>query len=100
MISKHTAYVEQLLPHIFDERARIKPDSIFAKTPASLTRYGDGFRSVTFLEIATAINRVAWLIDSQYGKGENFPTITYIGPSDLRYSIMVVAAIKVGYKVR
>lgn len=100
MISKQASHAEQLLPNLFDERARTEPQRVFAKTPVSPARYADGFRSVTFLEIATAINRVAWLLDAQFGKGEDFPTITYIGPSDLRYSIMVVAAIKVGYKVR
>jgi hypothetical protein len=33
------------------------------------------------------------------GKSTTFETVGYIGPGDIRYLILVVAAIKVGYKV-
>jgi hypothetical protein len=93
------AYAEQLLPTVLENRAKAEPRGVFAKVPLSNTAYEAGFRSVTFGELVKAINRTAWLLESQFGRGEHFPTITYLGPSDLRYSIVLVAAIKVGYKV-
>ncbi|KIW12711.1 hypothetical protein PV08_09989 [Exophiala spinifera] len=89
---------QQLLPIILDRRARDTPDNVFAKVPRSPTSYRDGFRAVKYSELVNAINQVAWLIEQGFGKGNGFPTITYLGPSDLRYSIVVVAAIKAGYK--
>jgi len=99
MIAPSLTYAEQLLPTVLGNRAKAEPQCIFAKVPLSPTNYEAGFRSVSFSELHTAINRVAWLLESHFGRSENFPTITYLGPSDLRYSIVLVAAIKVGYKV-
>jgi hypothetical protein len=48
--------------------------------------------------VATAINHVTGLLIDNFGKSKEFETIAYIGPGDLRYSIIVVAAIKAGFK--
>jgi hypothetical protein len=88
----------QLLPTILDNRARTNPHGIWAKFPVSPTTYGSGFRSATHLEVANAINKVAWLLDEHFGKGKDFETLAYLGPNDLRYTIVVVAGIKAGYK--
>jgi len=98
MAASNHSHGEQLLPTLLENRANVEPNGIFAKIPLSTTTYAQGFRSVTNAELCNAINRVAWLIDGQFGKGHNFPTLAYLGPSDLRYSIVVVAAIKAGYK--
>ncbi len=90
--------VLQTLPAILEQRATTEPDGVFAKVPISTT-YAEGFRSVTYLELLSAVNRVAWLLEEQFGKSQNFPTIAYLGPGDLRYSIVVLAGIKSGYKV-
>jgi hypothetical protein len=88
----------QLLPTILDNRAKTNPHGIWAKFPVSPTTYGSGFRSATHLEVANAINKVAWLLDEHFGKGKDFETLAYLGPNDLRYTIVVVAGIKAGYK--
>lgn len=98
--SSASSHAKQLLPTVLDERAKTNPNGIFAKVPRSATTYAEGFRSVTYSELVNGINRLAWLLDEFFGKGQGFPTITYLGPSDLRYSMIVVAAIKAGYKVR
>ena len=70
----------------------------FASYPRS-PNLQDGFRDVNYLQLANAINACAWWIEDHIGKGHNFETLAYIGPSDLRYAIITVAAIKTGYKV-
>jgi hypothetical protein len=90
----------RLLPRVIDLRAQTNPQELFAKVPASTSTYASGFRSVTNLEFSNAINKVAWLLQGQLGKSKDFDTLAYIGPNDLRYSIVVIAAIKAGYKVR
>jgi hypothetical protein len=89
----------QLLPTIFETRARLNPDGVFVKFPVSPTNYDSGFRSVTHLQALNAINHVAWAIEKSFGKGQNFETIAYLGPNDPRSHIVLIAGIKVGYKV-
>lgn len=88
-----------LLPSILDDRAWTCPEGEWAQFPASETTYEAGFRLVTNREAADAVNRVAWTLEEELGRSSKFETIAYIGPTDLRYYIVVLAAIKVGYKV-
>jgi len=89
----------QLLPTLFETRAKLNPDGVFAKFPVSSTDYASGFRSVTHLQASNAINHVAWAIEKSFGKGQNFETIAYLGPNDPRSHLVLIAGIKVGYKV-
>jgi acyl-coenzyme A synthetase/AMP-(fatty) acid ligase len=38
------------------------------------------------------------MLDKTIGKSTDFDTLAYLGPSDLRYHIVILAAIKTGYK--
>ena len=93
------SHAEQLLPNVLQNRANKTPNAIFAKYPRSPTTYTEGFREVKYFEFVNAINRVAWLLEENFGSAQDFPAIAYYGPSDLRYSIVVVAAVKAGFKV-
>jgi len=97
----------RLIPHIIDERARSIPDRTAFRSPRS-SDPKDGWESVTWAQFANAVNHTArWLTDklgdggggggSARKEGE-FPTIAYIGPNDARYPILVIAAVKAGYK--
>ncbi|KAF3033927.1 hypothetical protein E8E11_002458 [Didymella keratinophila] len=44
------------------------------------------------------VNSAAALLIETYGKSESFETLAYIGPTDLRYFIIMLAGMKVGYK--
>jgi acyl-CoA synthetase (AMP-forming)/AMP-acid ligase II len=88
----------QLLPHIVDHYARVKPDAIYAEYPVLPRTYEDGYRPITFKAFANAINGIAhWLVD-QLGHG-NGEILAYLGPNDLRYPALVLGAIKAGYCV-
>ena len=97
-ISRHTDS-EQLLPVILDNRAKFDPKGVWAKYPISSTSYAQGFRSATHLEVAQAVDKVAWILEESLGRSQNFETIAYLGPNDLRSTIIVLAGIKAGYKV-
>ena len=97
-ISRHTDG-EQLLPVILDNRAKSDPDGVWAKFPISPTSYAQGFRSVTHFEVARAVDKVAWILEETLGRSKTFETIAYLGPNDLRCTIVVLAGVKVGYKV-
>ncbi|KAL3446441.1 putative NRPS-like enzyme [Aspergillus insuetus] len=88
----------RLLPALLDYRAAHTPDRIWAKFPASSTSYEDGFRAATYAQMRNAVDRVAWLLREQIGQSTTFETLAYMGPGDLRYHIVLLAAVKAGYK--
>lgn len=90
---------QRLLPTTIDEIAECDPHRIFASILRSPTNIEEGYRDVSFHEAAAAINTLAWLLDAELGKSHTFETLAYLAPGDLRYALIAVAAVKVGYKV-
>lgn len=91
-------YGSRLLPMVLDETARSQPDLPYAYVPNS-SNVGDGFKAVSFSDIASATNHVAFWIQQNLGLSTSFETITYMGLGDLRYVVVFLAAVKCGYKV-
>lgn len=94
-------YGHRLLPHIVDEKARLDPQGEAFFVPRS-DNPEDGWKPITWKEYANAINYTARIIIEECGSPATgvTPTIAYIGPNDGRYVVVVVAAVKAGYKVR
>jgi hypothetical protein len=90
---------KQLINNIVDGMARTRPSALYAEVPVSLTTYDAGFRKITYGIFANAINGVAWWLQKELGTGAEFETLGYIGPSDFRYVVMLLGAVKAGYKV-
>lgn len=89
---------QRLLPSLLDELSANRPTCVlysFAKTSSP----ADGFQDVTTREFARAVNRCAWYLEETLGRGENFPTLTYMGPQDIVYLILTLACVKTGYKL-
>lgn len=90
---------KQLLCHVVDGMAKVRPGALYAEFPYSPSSYDAGFRNITQAAFANAVNGLAlWLLET-LGPGENFPIIAYIGFNDIRYNALLLAAIKTGYKV-
>ncbi|KAL0261671.1 Histone transcription regulator 3 [Diplodia seriata] len=79
------------------KQARDEPDRTYASYALS-TDVSEGFRDVTVGDLVRAIDAFAWWLHAGWGRSEDFGTVAYIGPSDLRYAIFFYAAIKCGYK--
>ena len=92
-------YVRDLIPHIIDKRALTEPNKIFAEIPNSATDVNAGWKIVTYAQLANAINGTARWLEKHMGRGRHFETLAYVGSSDLRYPILAVAMMKVGFKV-
>lgn len=96
-------YGRRLIPNIVDERARSDPEravysipvssavgscgfeDISARgavysVPVSSDDVARGFRDISARVFANAVNRTAWWLESELGKGSSFQTIGYIGP--------------------
>ncbi|KAH8651039.1 nonribosomal peptide synthetase [Xylariales sp. PMI_506] len=99
-VDSSAPYGNRLIPHIIDETARQDPQREAFQIPRS-SDPKDGWKTVTFKEFANAVNHVAHRIVEISGEPPKnaFPTIAYIGPNDARYVVMMVGAIKAGYKV-
>ncbi|KAE9369012.1 acetyl-CoA synthetase-like protein [Stipitochalara longipes BDJ] len=89
---------QRLLPKIIDFNAEAHPTKLYAIFPKS-ELLSDGFYEFTYKQFADSINHISWWLDESLGKSQSFDTIAYIGPKDIRYSILAVAAIKTHRKV-
>ncbi|KAI1413959.1 acetyl-CoA synthetase-like protein [Hypoxylon sp. FL1857] len=98
--SSKPSYGRRLVPNIIDEIAKTDPGREAFTIPRS-SDPKDGWKAVTFKEYANSINYIAHRIIETCGTPSpgSFPTIAYIGPNDARYVVILVGAIKAGYKV-
>lgn len=92
------AYGRRLVPQVVDQLAATVPDRVYAAIPKT-SDVQDGFQDVTIAELANCINFMARWLEKRFGRSETFETITYVGLSDLKGITILLAAIKVGYKV-
>lgn len=102
MATKHAAiskWQQNLLPSIVDHLAENVPDSVYAEFPRSTTTYAEGFRQITYREFANAVNGVAHWLHNTLGPSKNFEVLAYIGVNDLRYTAVVLGAVKAGYTI-
>ncbi|MCJ1401925.1 hypothetical protein MMC11_005142 [Xylographa trunciseda] len=89
-------YGHRLIPTLVDELAESTPNYVFALVPRS-AQFADGLKHVTISTFARAVNRAASWMESTIGNSADFETIAYLGPADLRYYIIAIAASKLGY---
>ncbi len=94
----HIKYGHRLIPSLIDEKASAAPDETYCYLPRT-ARIEDGFQSINYRRFSNAINACSWWIEAEIGKSEDFATLAYLGPSDLRNILLIVAAIKTGHKV-
>lgn len=90
-------YGKRLVPNVIDEVAQSDPDRTCYILPASNDTYAQGSRVLSYSVVANAINKAAWFLEDQLGRSKTHETVAYIGPNDLRYFLLLIAAIKVGY---
>lgn len=88
----------RLLPSVLDELATTEPNRILYSVPLTKDPK-DGFRDISTKTFARAVDRCAWYLEGILGRGQGHPTLTYLGPQDLTYGIVVLASIKTGYKM-
>jgi acyl-CoA synthetase (AMP-forming)/AMP-acid ligase II len=89
---------DHLTPCIVDRLAGDRPDAAFGVWPKD-----SGFDTITYAQLANVVNGLAWWLVDQLGpgklEGENREILTYVGPNDLRYTAVLLAAVKAGYGV-
>ncbi|KAK7735513.1 hypothetical protein SLS53_007426 [Cytospora paraplurivora] len=92
------AYGRRLAPQVLDELATTDPERVYAAIPKT-SDIKDGYRDVTMADLARCVHYTAKWIEEKFGRSNVFETITYIGLSDLKGIVTLLAAIKTGYKL-
>ncbi|CEN61108.1 hypothetical protein ASPCAL07772 [Aspergillus calidoustus] len=91
---------KRLMPQIIDETANATPDVECFSVPRTPGKPQDGWKPVSWAQVANAVNYVAHMLVEEAGTPApgTFPTIAYIGLEDPRYVVFIMGAIKAGYK--
>jgi hypothetical protein len=89
---------QRLLLPLLEQIAETEPQRIYASIPKT-QNFNGGYRDVTYHELYGAVNRAAAWLEDTFHRSSTFETLAYIGPSDIKYFILVLAAPYVGYKV-
>lgn len=79
---------QRLLPSVVDDIARNDPSRVLF----SVTRTrdpADGFDDIDARTFSQAVDRCAWHLQGELGRGKGFPTMLYMGPQDVAYAILV-----------
>ncbi|KAI0396543.1 acetyl-CoA synthetase-like protein [Xylariaceae sp. FL0594] len=95
--SKTARWQGHLLPHIVDKLAAEEPQGVYSLWPVTPSSYEAGFRETNYAQLANLMNGLAWWIFKQLGPGNGEQVLTYIGPNDVRYCALILAAVKAGY---
>ncbi|EFZ01783.1 AMP-binding enzyme [Metarhizium robertsii] len=99
--SKGSEYGKRLVIHVLDQYAQNEPDRPYAYLPLS-SDPKDGWEVVTFKQLANAVNFVGHELVrglADHGnQSEDFPTVAYIGPGDIRYVVFMLACIRARHK--
>ena len=88
-----------LIPNIVDQRAQTEPERLYAEYPISAVSYEDGYRKISYNDLANAVNGMAWWLHNTLGPRNDVEVLAYIGPNDLRYPALVLGAVKAGFVV-
>ncbi|KAI7222280.1 acetyl-CoA synthetase-like protein [Hortaea werneckii] len=75
---------ERTIPATIDEIAKATPDQKWATYAESRECFERGqLRTVTFAELANAIDRLAWHLDEALSSRKDKETVGYVGPNDI-----------------
>ncbi|EXL40688.1 hypothetical protein FOCG_16840 [Fusarium oxysporum f. sp. radicis-lycopersici 26381] len=99
-INNESNVTHRVLIDLIHEIATNDPDRAFTYTPSSSDPQ-DGWKPVTHLQLANAVDHLAHDISKTVTKtsDDEVPTVAYIGPSDFRYTVILLASVKAGCKV-
>ena len=93
-------YGRRLLTHVIDERAHNGYTTPYASIPREDgSNEVESYQDISYCQFANAINKCAYWIEDEIGRSQSCETLAYIGPQDLRYQILGMAAVKTGHAV-
>ena len=94
-----TAHGQRQVHHTLDYLAVTSPERLYAAIPVT-SSVGDGFKDITFRDMARCSEVAANWIEQRIGRSKTFETLCFIGIPDLCGVAVFFGAVKCGYKVR
>ena len=93
---------EQTVLEILEQRSLWEHERPFASVPKSYPR-SYAFQDVSYAQFAKGVANAAWLLEHAFmeeeGCSDGSLMFAYIGPNDLRYQMLLVAAMKTGNQI-
>ena len=89
---------KRFIPTLVDEIASTDPQRVFASIPKT-SNVADGFEDISYRVFANAVNRCARWLKNELNVHIEPQVVLYLGPLDLRYLIIILAAVKAGHIV-
>ena len=90
---------ERTLPQIVDDLARDKPNYAYGCWLVDHNSSSASVHTITYAQLCNVVNRLAWWLIEQLGRDRQGEVLTYVGPNDVRFTALVLATIKTGFKV-
>ncbi|KAH8156102.1 hypothetical protein CIB48_g12145 [Xylaria polymorpha] len=94
-----TPWREFTLPQIVDNVADEQPDHVYGSWPVDQSSYRVGVRNITYIQLANIVNGLAWWLVKQLGPEKHGEVLAYVGPNDVRFTALVLAAMKTGHRL-
>ncbi|KAK3900646.1 putative peptide synthetase [Staphylotrichum tortipilum] len=83
---------------LVDDLAARIPDNVWAKAPVSADQGPAVWQDITWRQLRVAVDFTARWMENELGVGDGHEPIAYTGPNDIRYPIIIMAALKAGHK--
>ncbi|TRX91306.1 hypothetical protein FHL15_007728 [Xylaria flabelliformis] len=90
---------ERTLPQIVDDLARDKPNHAYGRWLVNHDSSSASVHTITYAQLCNLVNRLAWWLIEQLGSDREGEVLTYVGPNDVRFTALVLATIKTGFKL-
>ncbi|KAI0438188.1 hypothetical protein F4803DRAFT_535871 [Xylaria telfairii] len=87
------------LPQLVDQLAHEEPGSIYGSWLVGPSSCSVGVRNVTYAQLSSIVNGLAWWLVKQLGPDRRGEVVAYVGPNDIRFTALLLATIKTGYKL-
>lgn len=97
-MEKQRQAIMRTLPEVVDTLANQTPHAVWVKTPVPSASSFE-WRDVTWSHLRGAVNSLCHWMEKTLGPAKINETVAYSGVNDIRYPIMVMASMKMGYKV-
>lgn len=97
MAPEHQIPGKRTLATVVDRLVEENPTRLVCKAPNG-PRVADGFSCLNIGMLSKAVDSTAWLITESFGTSSKNEVLLYLGESDIRYLVFVVACQKTGYK--
>ncbi|KAK4183556.1 putative peptide synthetase [Podospora australis] len=83
---------------LVDHLAATKPNDTWVKIPITSAQDVTHWDNITWAQLSNAVNAMAHFITKSFGPARKDEPIAYTGINDIRYPIVILAAIKADYK--